>query len=199
MKTIKDYSSFELVEKKSKFICDLFYIQNEEEAKNKLNEIRKKYFDAKHHCFAYRVFDLENSKTIEQFSDDGEPSGTAGGPMLQILQKNDYINVIAIVTRYFGGILLGSGGLVRAYSDAEQGAITHAETYEIEEGIEAIATLKYDEINNFIYLCEKNNIDITKKEYKEEVKLTFETNEEKIKQLKQFSIKVLKKKMIIKQ
>ena len=79
-----------------------------------IKEIRKKYYDAKHNCIAYRI--IENGRIVEKASDDGEPSGTAGAPMLNILQKNNLANVLIIVTRYFGGILLGTGGLVRAYS-----------------------------------------------------------------------------------
>ena len=112
--TIKDNVQFELVEKKSRFIANLFYVESTQEAENVIKEIRKKYYDAKHNCIAYRI--IENGRIVEKASDDGEPSGTAGAPMLNILQKNNLANVLIIVTRYFGGILLGTGGLVRAYS-----------------------------------------------------------------------------------
>ena len=112
--TIKDNVQFELVEKKSRFIANLFYVESTQKAENIIKEIRKKYYDAKHNCIAYRI--IENGRIVEKASDDGEPSGTAGAPMLNILQKNNLANVLIIVTRYFGGILLGTGGLVRAYS-----------------------------------------------------------------------------------
>ena len=112
--TIKDNVQFELVEKKSRFIANLFYVESTQEAENIIKDIRKKYYDAKHNCIAYRIID--NGRIVEKASDDGEPSGTAGAPMLNILQKNNLANVLIIVTRYFGGILLGTGGLVRAYS-----------------------------------------------------------------------------------
>ena len=112
--TIKDNVQFELVEKKSRFIANLFYVESTQKAENIIKEIRKKYYDAKHNCIAYRIID--NGRIVEKASDDGEPSGTAGAPMLNILQKNNLANVLIIVTRYFGGILLGTGGLVRAYS-----------------------------------------------------------------------------------
>lgn len=112
--TIKDNVQFELVEKKSRFIANLFYVESTQEAENVIKEIRKKYYDAKHNCIAYRI--IENERIEERANDDGEPSGTAGAPMLNILQKNNLANILIIVTRYFGGILLGTGGLVRAYS-----------------------------------------------------------------------------------
>ena len=114
--TIEESVKTEIVEKKSKFIANLFYIENVDEAEKIIKETRKKYFDARHNCIAYRVIDKE--QLIEKSSDDGEPSGTAGAPMLNILQKNNLVNVLIIVTRYFGGILLGTGGLVRAYSNS---------------------------------------------------------------------------------
>lgn len=112
--TIKDNVQLELVEKKSRFIANLFYVESTQEAENVIKEIRKKYYDAKHNCIAYRI--IENERIEERANDDGEPSGTAGAPMLNILQKNNLANILIIVTRYFGGILLGTGGLVRAYS-----------------------------------------------------------------------------------
>ncbi len=114
MKTIKNEVSAEITEKKSKFIANLYYIESVKEAEEKIEQICKKYHDAKHHCFAYRI--LEEKNIVERVSDDGEPSGTAGAPMLQFLAKNELANVLVIVTRYFGGILLGTGGLVRAYT-----------------------------------------------------------------------------------
>ena len=113
-------AEYELVEKKSKFIANAIYLESKEDAENKLNIIKRKYHDARHNCYAYRI--LEDDKISERSSDDGEPSGTAGGPMLNILQKNNLCNVLVVVTRYFGGILLGTGGLVRAYSGATLGA-----------------------------------------------------------------------------
>lgn len=103
-KTIEENVTFELVEKKSRFIADIFYVETKEDAEEKIKELKKKYYDAKHHCFAYSVFE-ENGR-LDRFSDDGEPSGTAGSPMLNILTSNNLSNVVAIVTRYFGGILL---------------------------------------------------------------------------------------------
>ena len=104
MITIKEHVQSEIVEKKSKFIANIFFVENVEEAENKIKETKKEYHDARHNCSCYRV--IEEGKIVEKQSDDGEPSGTAGGPMLNILQKRDLVNVVAIVTRYFGGIYL---------------------------------------------------------------------------------------------
>ena len=115
-KTIKQNASAEVVEKKSKFIANIFYVESREEAESIIKEVNKKYHDARHNCYAYRIVTEEG--IVEKASDDGEPSGTAGAPMLNILSKNNLGNLLVIVTRYFGGILLGTGGLVKAYSSA---------------------------------------------------------------------------------
>ena len=129
VKTIQENVGTQIVEKKSKFIAELFYVTSEEEAKEKLEEIRKKYYDAKHHCYAYRVID--ENRIIERASDDGEPAGTAGAPILHLLNKLELTNVLLVVTRYFGGILLGTGGLIRAYTQASQLAIENAQMVEV--------------------------------------------------------------------
>ena len=135
--SIKENIQTELVVKKSKFICNLIKVETQEEAENMIKKMKKKYYDARHNCVAYRV--MENEQIVEKSSDDGEPSGTAGGPMLNILQKNNLCNILVVVTRYFGGILLGTGGLVRAYSDVTLQAIDSIEKVEKTIGIEAEA------------------------------------------------------------
>lgn len=113
----------EIVEKKSRFIATTFPIASEEEANEILERIRKKYWDATHNCFAYV---LGENQDIQRCSDDGEPSGTAGRPMLDVLLGEDIHNVLVIVTRYFGGTLLGTGGLVRAYAKAVKEGLEHS-------------------------------------------------------------------------
>ena len=125
----------EIIEKKSRFIANLFYVETPQEAENKIKQIKKKYYDAKHNCFAYIT--LNENEIQKKCSDDGEPSGTAGAPMLEILEKQSIYNVVVIVTRYFGGILLGTGGLVRAYSDSLKEAIKKSTLVEQEPGYEA--------------------------------------------------------------
>lgn len=167
MKTIKKEVSTQLVEKKSKFISLIYPVSSVEEAENKIKEIRKKYYDARHHCFAYRIYNENN--IIEKSSDDGEPSGTAGAPMLNLLAKNELVNVLVVVVRYFGGILLGTGGLVRAYTQSSQEAIAQAETINIEPGIKIEITIPYQHLNNFKYYCQKNNINILNNTFNENI------------------------------
>lgn len=176
LKTIKENVSAEIVEKKSKFIADLIYVQSVEEAEEHISRIRKKYFDAKHHCFAYSI--MTNEGIINRASDDGEPSGTAGMPMLNIINKNELINVLVVVTRYFGGILLGTGGLVRAYSESTIKAINSAEFVIEERGYEIEIEINYNDFEKLSYYCKKNNINIINSEYVEKIICTLELNNE---------------------
>ena len=154
--SIKKNVETEIIVKKSKFICNLIKVESQKEAEEYIKKIKKKYYDARHNCVSYRV--IEDEQIVEKSSDDGEPSGTAGGPMLNILQKNNLCNVLVIVTRYFGGILLGTGGLVRAYSDATFEAINFAEKIEECIGLEAEVELDYNNLETFKYYCKKNDI-----------------------------------------
>lgn len=165
--TIEKNVETEIVVKKSKFIANIFYISTNKEAEEKIKEIKKKYFDARHNCFAYRV--VENDNIIEKSSDDGEPSGTAGGPMLNILQKNNLANILIVVTRYFGGILLGTGGLVRAYSDALLEALEKTQKVKIVSGLELEVTLSYNNFENFKYYCKNHEITIISTNYNENI------------------------------
>lgn len=165
--SIKENIQTELVVKKSKFICNLIKVENQEEAENMIKKLKKKYHDARHNCVAYRV--MKNEQILEKSSDDGEPSGTAGGPMLNILQKNNLCNILVVVTRYFGGILLGTGGLVRAYSDVTLQAIDNIEKIEKTIGIEAEVEVEYNNLETFKYYCKKNNIYIKDYEYSEKI------------------------------
>ena len=168
----------EIVEKKSKFIATLCYIKNEEQANNLIKDIKKQYHDARHNCFAYRV--MTESGLVERFSDDGEPSGTAGGPMLNILGKNNLCNVLVVVTRYFGGILLGTGGLVRAYSDATIKVINSATIARETIGLEAEIEIEYAQLEGFKYYCNKNNIRIVNVVYEDNIKCYVEVTKDEL-------------------
>lgn len=186
--TIAENVQTEFVEKKSKFIANLFYIENSEEAEKLIKETKRKYFDARHNCIAYRI--MQGDNLIEKSSDDGEPSGTAGAPMLTILQKNNLVNVLVIVTRYFGGILLGTGGLIRAYSNSLLQAIEISEKIQKCFGHELEIGLKYNEFENFKYYCKNNMINIVDSQYKENIVCKIELEEEKKQKLVQdFDIK----------
>lgn len=180
--TIKENVSAQIVQKKSKFIANLFYVQNEYEAEEKIKEIRKKYHDAKHHCYAYSIMNKDGILT--RMSDDGEPSGSAGMPMLNILVKKQIVNVLVIVTRYFGGILLGTGGLVKAYSDATLAAIEKASFVKEEFGYEIELILDYPDFEKLQYYLQKNNINITNISYNEKINCRIElTNTQKDKMI----------------
>lgn len=178
--TIEKQETSELVEKKSKFIANIFYVSTIEEAESKLEQVRKKYQDARHNCYAYRVLNGEN--VIDRSSDDGEPSGTAGAPMLNILKKENLCNVLVVVTRYFGGILLGTGGLVRAYSQSTQDVIEKSNIIVKKEGYIAKIEVEYKELEKLKYFCKKKEISIINVDYLENVivELEFKKEEKEI-------------------
>ena len=165
----------EIIEKKSRFIANLFYVETPQEAEDKIKQVKKKYYDVKHNCFAYIT--LNGNEIQKKCSDDGEPSGTAGAPMLEILEKQSIYNVVVIVTRYFGGILLGTGGLVRAYSDSLKEAIKKSTLVEQEPGYEAEIKLPYADFEKFKYYCNKNNINIINSEYSDFIICKIEVND----------------------
>ena len=111
------------VEKKSRFIGEVFPVEHEEEAMQLLEQVKKKYWDARHHCWAYVI---SGDRVQERLSDDGEPSGTAGKPILEVIRGQQVGNLLVVVTRYFGGTLLGTGGLVRAYTEAAKQALAES-------------------------------------------------------------------------
>ena len=167
--TIKENASYEIVEKKSKFIGNVFYVESKEEAEKIIKEQKKKYHDARHNCWAYRV--LDDNNVVEKSSDDGEPSGTAGAPMLNILSKENIVNTLVIVTRYFGGILLGTGGLFKAYSESTKLALEQAKITKIEEGYIHKIEINYSDLDSFKYYLKNNEIKLVKEEYFENVVL----------------------------
>lgn len=203
--TIKENIQAEIIEKKSKFIANLIKVETQEEAEEKIKELKKKYHDARHNCIAYRI--VNENQIIEKSSDDGEPSGTAGAPMLNILQKNNLANVLIVVTRYFGGILLGTGGLVRAYSDSLIKAIEESKKIQKCQGIEMLTIMEYSDFETFKYYCKNNNVFITNVEYgqnieckieleddkKEKLLMDFETKKVILKELKELTKKYITK------
>ena len=111
----------EFVEKRSRFISHIWPVESEEQAQQYIKEMKTRYYDARHNCWCYRI-----GPAIARYSDDGEPQGTAGQPMLKVLEREEVTNVCCVVTRYFGGILLGAGGLTRAYSKSARDALAAA-------------------------------------------------------------------------
>ena len=139
----------EYTEKKSRFIASIFPVQSEEEALENIARIRKEHYDARHNCFAYVIGD--NNET-ERCSDDGEPSGTAGRPILDVLTGNGIHNAAAVVTWYFGGTLLGTGGLVRSYTAAVKDALEHCVLLEQCRGFRLRVRMDYNDVGRLQHL-----------------------------------------------
>ena len=140
MKRIQGRYENTIVIQKSKFIAEAYRVNSVEEIEEILTSIRKKYYDATHHCYAYR---LNDDASIQKMSDDGEPAKTAGAPMLDVLVKQGITNILVVVTRYFGGTLLGAGGLVWAYSSATSEVLKLASFYEVENQMRFRLSLSY--------------------------------------------------------
>lgn len=163
MKTIAKPFQTSIDIKKSQFICRLFPAQNEKEAKEVITKISEEYKDATHNCTAYVVSDGEG------FDDDGEPGGTAGRPMLNVLKKNEMENIVAIVTRYFGGIKLGAGGLVRAYSKSVLETLSIAEIVDMELYEIFRLTFEYQDIKTIDSELRAKRLAIVEKQYEAQV------------------------------
>ncbi len=173
--TVKGSATSEFQEKKSTFIGYIKRVNTEEEAKNFVNEIKSMHKEATHNVYAYIVGE---NKGIQRYSDDGEPQGTAGIPVLEVIKKNDLTDVAVVVTRYFGGILLGGGGLIRAYSKGASSAIEEAGIVEKVKGLKLRFTLEYDLIGKIQYLCGTNNWHIEDTIYTDKVELSLFTEVE---------------------
>lgn len=152
MFTITNDITNEIIIKNSRFICIIHKIYDVNDIDNYLNNIKSTYKDATHYCYAYIIDDKK------KFSDDGEPSGTAGNPMLQVLDKNNLNYVLCVVIRYFGGIKLGSGGLVRAYTKSITQCLENANIRKLVYGYNIDITFNYEYVNNVNYLLKNSNI-----------------------------------------
>ena len=162
MKTIDSDAYNEIVINKSKFITNLIKIDSVLDAQNKLNIIKNKYADATHNCYAYIV---DNYKKM---SDDGEPGGTAGMPILNVLESNQLRNILCIVTRYFGGIKLGAGGLVRAYTSSVTSTLDKCLIRDLKKVIIITINFNYENVKNIDFILKDSNILL--KEFNEYIK-----------------------------
>ena len=187
MLTIKENSIYQYEIKKSKFITLLYKINSLDEVEKLLNSVRNKYSDATHCCFAYKF------NNIQKFSDDGEPGGTAGLPIMDVLNKKELNNILCVVVRYFGGIKLGAGGLVRAYSKAVREAIDNNEIIKLIEGYLIQIEANYDEQKQYDYQFGDR---IIKKEFKEKIIYYIEINKEDINSIQNINYKILEDRMI---
>ncbi|MBQ1689478.1 MAG: YigZ family protein [Lachnospiraceae bacterium] len=149
--------SGEIVEKKSRFIAHVYPIRTEEEAIEHIENIKKTYWDARHNCYSYV---LGERQELQRFSDDGEPSGTAGKPILEVLLGMDIHNTLVVVTRYFGGTLLGTGGLVRAYSAATKAGLENCVITQQRKGQKIAIKTDYNGLGKMQYILNEMEIPI---------------------------------------
>lgn len=156
----------EITEKKSRFIATVRPVESEDEAVSFINETKKKYWDARHNCSA---FVIGKRRELTRCSDDGEPAGTAGRPMLDVLLKENIHNAAVVVTRYFGGVLLGTGGLVRAYQQATKAGLSASEIIEKKEGAVLFIRTDYTGIGRLQYLLAQEKITVMDTAYEADV------------------------------
>lgn len=180
MKFVHENGDGEIVEKKSRFLSSIVKVTSEEEAQEVVARRKKQYWDARHTCWAYVIGDRGQ---LQRFSDDGEPQGTAGKPILDVLAGKKITNAMILVTRYFGGILLGTGGLVRAYSKAASEAVEHATILEEISGVWISMKMEYTDLGKVQYYLETEGIATLDAAYTECVTLDVIVEEERAGQM----------------
>ncbi len=166
-KTINEQGQAEVIEKKSRFIANVLPVSSEQEAIDFINKIKKQYYDARHNCFAYVI---GGNIPIMRFSDDGEPSGTAGKPILDVLLGEQLENIVVVVTRYFGGTLLGTGGLVRAYGKCAKEGILAGKIVEMDSYTKLFINVDYMLIGKIQYEITNSEHILVDTEYTDLVK-----------------------------
>ena len=177
MRTIEKKVENEIIINKSRFITIIYPVNNIDEINNYLNNIKEEYKGATHYCYAYIL------NNISRCSDDGEPSKTAGYPMLNVITNQNLNNILVICIRYFGGIKLGAGGLVRAYSNSVSECLKSAEVINLVNGIEFTFSFNYEDIKQIDYLIK--NCKIINKDYNELITYTIISNKQDFEELKQ--------------
>lgn len=186
--TIKKNGIHEIVIKKSRFICTLARINDEDHAKRLIAEVSKTNAKATHNCYAYLLGDDDH---IQRESDNGEPSGTAGVPILEALKMNQIHNVLSVVTRYFGGIKLGAGGLIRAYSNATSSTIDSVGIVKLVLKRELIITIDYNQFDPLKYYLNTNEVPIERTDYGAQVQVTVPVAENGLKEFQEEVINLL--------
>lgn len=177
MKTISKNIENEIIINKSRFICKLVKVYSEEDVMNVLNSAKEEYKDATHYCYSYII------DNTERFNDDGEPGGTAGMPILNVLKQNELNYVLCIVIRYFGGIKLGAGGLVRAYTKSASECLNNSTLKELKIGFSIKILFDYDKVKLIDYTL--NNIDIKDKTFEDKITYTFDISNENYDKIKE--------------
>lgn len=174
--TVFDENTSEYVEKRSRFIATLRHCETEQEATDFINEMRSKYWDARHNVFAYSVA----GGSLCRFSDDGEPHGTAGKPMLDVILGSQIKNIAVVVTRYFGGVLLGTGGLVRAYSKSVQDVLQKSEVFVMLPCTACEIECNYSDHAKLLNLLENFEANVTNTDFTDKIKLEFSLKSERV-------------------
>lgn len=167
-------------EKKSRFIADVFPVRSVSDAEARISEVTRKYWDAKHHCYAYII---GSRSEVSRCSDNGEPSGTAGKPILEVLSGEQLTDSLIVVTRYFGGVLLGTGGLVRAYTQAAQAGIAAAQKGHMVYGQKLTIRVGYNLVNPVQYYLKQEEIEIKEQRYTENVEYDITVMEDRREQI----------------
>ena len=181
--TLSKHSAIELKILRSKFIANAYPISSPEESSEILNQIRKEYFDARHHPFAYVLFEKDNFR----YNDDGEPSGSSGKPIYDAINKHDLKNILIVVTRYFGGIKLGVGGLKRAYFNAADECLQISNKRQVVMTARKIIQFNYNYISAVMKFIETNSINITENNSTDKVILVCDV---RISMLEKFDIEL---------
>ena len=174
-------SETEFTEKRSRFLGHVWRVESEAEARARIEEMKKRHYDARHNCWCYRL----REGGVERYSDDGEPQGTAGQPMLNVFQREEVTNVVCVVTRYFGGILLGAGGLVRAYTQSAKDALDTAGISVVRRWTQVTLTVPYSLFERVKLEAESLGGVLGEPEYAAEVTMPVLLPEEKVKSFTQ--------------
>ena len=193
--TIRNFGEDSFEEKKSEFIGYAKRVENEEDAKAFVAEIKNKHKQARHNCWAYVI---GQNMGIQRYSDDGEPQGTAGIPILEVMKKSGITDCAVVVTRYFGGVLLGAGGLTRAYTKGASIAVKNAGVVEKVEGLKLSGTIDYDLFGKIQYICAQNNWHIEDTEYTDSVTIHILTEKDKVEEIENEFINSTNGKIVIK-
>ncbi len=192
--TIRDFGEDSFIEKKSEFIGYAKRCESEEEAKNFVAEIKNMHKQARHNCFAYIIGE---NMGIQRYSDDGEPQGTAGIPILEVMKKSNITDCAVVVTRYFGGILLGAGGLTRAYTKGASIALKAGGIVEKVKGVRLLLSMDYDMLGKIQYKCNEKNWYIEEVEYTDKVVVHILAEIEISKEIEKAVIEISNGKIII--
>ena len=180
-RTVLNYKEGEIIINKSRFIGSAKQVNSEEEALEFIDMVSEKYKDATHNVHAYLLGENSN---IQRFSDDGEPSGTAGVPILELMKKEDLRNTVIVSTRYFGGIKLGTRGLVKAYGSSVNEVLEIAELFEYKKLITKTLVCEYKDLSQLEYLLEQNSIEISNKDFTTDVHLEIKLSDEEFESIK---------------